>query len=303
MQKILIIGANGFLGKNLINIYHSNENLQRKYALIAGDIQNTNIPPEIPYYKIDITEQEQVNTKLSSIKPNIIILTAAMTDVDQCEINQELATKINFKGPKNVVEACKKTKTKLIFMSTDFIFDGLKDDLYTEKDIPKPQSHYARTKFYAELAIIYSEIEYLICRTSVLYGWNPDKLNFITWILEKLEQGKNLSIVTNQINSPTFVVNLANILFKLTEKQAKGIYHTAGAKALNRYEMAIKCAEIFNHDKDLISPIDNIKQKAPRPEKAGLDVSKLKTILHNEIKVFSLEDGLNYMKNHPIDSK
>jgi dTDP-4-dehydrorhamnose reductase len=215
LEKILLIGANGFLGKNVINLYKSENKLKNKFNLVAADINNTNIPSDIPFHNIDITKQEDLTENLLLIEPDIIILTAAMTDVDQCETNKELATKINFIGPKNVINACKKMGSKLVFMSTDFIFNGEKNNLYTEEDIPKPQSHYGKTKFFAELAILYSEIKYLICRTSVLYGWNPNKLNFMTWILENLKKKNKLSIVTNQINSPTYVDNLANMLFKL----------------------------------------------------------------------------------------
>lgn len=298
MKKVLIIGANGFLGKTLIELYKSENQFKKRFELVAADINTTNIPSDIPLYIMDITNQRQLMEKSLMIKPDIIILTAAMTNVDQCEIDKDLATKINFYGPKNVINACKKIGSKLVFMSTDFIFDGLKEGLYTEEDIPKPQSHYAKTKFFAELAIIYSEIEYLICRTSVLYGWNPEKLNFITWILENLKKNNKLSIVTNQINSPTLVNNLANMLFELIKKNATGIFHTAGASALNRYEIAIKCAEIFNYNKNLISPIDSLKQTAKRPENAGLDVSKIRKFLQEELTIYTFEDGLKYMKKN-----
>jgi dTDP-4-dehydrorhamnose reductase len=301
MKKITLIGANGFLGKNVIKLYKSDDKLKNKFNLVAADIDNTNISSDIPFHYIDITKQEDLTENLLLIEPDIIILTAAMTDVDQCEIKKELATKINFEGPKNVINACKKLGSKLLFMSTDFIFNGEKSNLYTEEDIPKPKSHYGKTKFFAELAILYSGIKYLICRTSVLYGWNPNKLNFITWILKNLKKKNKLSIVTNQINSPTYVNNLANVVFKLIENDANGIFHTAGASSLSRYEMALKCAEVFNYNKELITPIDSLNQDAQRPENAGLNVSKLKDFLKDELEIFTLEEGLNHMKNHRID--
>ena len=220
-----------------------------------------------------------------------------MTNVDQNERDKRFATKINVEGPKNVIRACKQIDSKLIFMSTDFVFDGEKKGYYIEDDIPNPISHYAKTKLDAELAIINSDIDYLICRTAVLYGWNKEKLNFVTWVLKKLQNNERINIVTNQINNPTYVRNLAEIILKLIEKKASGIYHTAGDDALSRYEIAIKCAEVFEHDKKLINPIGSMNQVAIRPKNASLNVAKLKSFLGSELKSLSLLEGLKDMKN------
>lgn len=297
MIKILIIGANGFLGKNILQLRNEKEIQKLNFGFIGADIKRTNIASDVPFYHIDITNAVDVNEKISKISPDVIVLTAAMTDVDQCEINKKLATKINTNGPENVITACKKIHSKLIFLSTDFIFDGTKEDGPNKEDnIPNPISHYGKTKYDAEKLILSANIDYLICRTAVLYGWNKDKLNFITWILEKLRENKEISIVTNQINSPTYSKNLAEIVIQLIDDEAKGIYHTAGDGALSRYEMAIKCAEIFDYNKKLIVPINNIKQKAKRPKNAGLDINKLKKFIGDKIKIYSLEEGLKDMK-------
>jgi len=300
LRRILIIGANGFLGTNIIQFRDQNKNVFHDSLFIAADLQNTNIEKVIPFYYIDITKHNDSFKKIVEISPDIIILTAAMTNVDQNEIDKDVATKINTEGPKNVLKACEKICSKLIFMSTDFVFDGKKQGYYTEEDIPNPLNHYATTKYNAELAIINSNVEYTICRTAVLYGWNPQKLNFITWVLEKLQKNEKLKIVTNQINNPTYVKNLAEIILKLIEKDAKGIYHTVGDGPLSRYEIALKCAEIFNYDVDMITPIDDIQQKALRPENAGLVITKLKRLIGSDVHIYSLEDGLKDMKHNKI---
>jgi len=235
---------------------------------------------DIPFHIMDITNAQKTMEKVTKIRPSITILTAAMTNVDQCEINKKLATKINLEGTINVLNACKKINSKLIFISTDFIFDGAKENgNYSENDVPNPLNHYAKTKYDAELFIMDSDTEYLICRASVLYGWNKWKLNFITWILENLEHEQKMSIVKNQINSPTYVKSLAQIIFKLIEKDAKGIYHTTGDCALSRYQIALKCAEIFEYNNSLIAPINSIKQKALRPANVSLNINKLKSLI------------------------
>jgi len=300
LKKILIIGANGFLGTNIIQFRDRNKKIYQDSFFIAADLQNTNIEKDIPFYFIDITDRRSTYKKIVEISPDVIILTAAMTNVDQNEIDKDSAIKINTEGPKNVLAACKKIDSKLIFMSTDFVFDGKKQGNYTEDDTPNPLSHYAKTKYDAELAIIHSEVEYTICRTAVLYGWNPQKLNFITWLLEKLNNNEKLTIVTNQINNPTYVKNLAEIILKLVEKDTSGIYHTVGKDSLSRYEMALKCAEIFNYNTNLIIPINEINQKALRPNNASLDITKLKRLIGSDINIYSLEEGLEDMKINRI---
>lgn len=298
LKKVLVIGANGFLGTTLFEFrnseYLSNQNLQ----LVAADLEDSNLPSDIPFYTIDITNYEQSEKKITKISPDVIVLTAAMTNVDQCEVDRKLASKINVKGTLNIVKACIKTNPKLVFLSTDFVFDGEKERgyYYKETDIPNPLSYYAKTKYKAELIIFNSGIEYLICRTAVLYGWNRIKLNFITWVLNNLKQNNQISIITNQINSPTQVINLAQIILKLIERNAKGIYNTAGDCALNRYEIALKCAEVFGYNKNLIIPVDYFEQKAIRPKNVGLDISKLKKLIGTELKIYNLEEGLIYMK-------
>ena len=296
-NKILILGANGFLGSNIIQLRSKNKKFFKDFSFIAADLHNNNIDKAVPFYHIDITHQEDVYKRIVSLSPDIIVLTAAMTNVDQNEKDKRLATKINVEGPKNVIKACKQINSKLIFMSTDFVFDGRNKGYYTEEDIPNPISHYGKTKFDAELAIVNSDIDHLICRTAVLYGWNNEKLNFITWVLKKLQDKEQINIVTDQINNPTYVRNLAEIILKLIEKKASGIYHSAGDDALSRYEIAIKCAEVFEHDKKLINPIESLNQVAIRPKNASLNIAKLKSFLGSELKCFSLLEGLNDMKN------
>ncbi len=296
-KKILILGANGFLGSKIIQLRSKNKLLYNDFSFIAADLHNNYIEKVVTFFHIDITHQEDVYKKIYSLSPDIIILSAALTNVDLNETDKRLATKINVEGPKNVIKACKHIDSKLVFISTDFIFEGRKKGYYTEEDIPNPINHYAKTKLDAELAIIESELEHLICRTAVLYGWNNEKLNFITWVLKKLQNEKKINIVTDQINSPTYVRNLGEIILKLIEKKASGIYHTAGDDALSRYEMAIKCAEVFEHNKDLINPIRSFNQIAIRPKNVSLNIAKLKGFLGSELKCLSLREGLNHMKN------
>lgn len=296
-EKVLVIGANGFLGSYLMKLGSESKIWEHKLILIASDLDNSHLNQQIPFYRIDITDTENTIRTIQEIEPYVIILTASMTDVDQCEVDKKLATKVNIVGPKNVIKACEQADSKLVFLSTDFIFDGTKEGgLYKEKDIPNPLSHYAKTKYEAEKLIQTTELDYLICRTAVLYGWNMWKLNFVTWIIEQLKEENRLSIVTDQINSPTYVENLAEIILLLIEKKTEGIYHTVGDCTLSRYEVALETAKMFNYDPNLIQPSSNFKQKAIRPKNSSLDITKLKALIGSELKIFNLKEGLYRMK-------
>lgn len=297
-KKILLIGANGFLGTNILNLINEKETIDQNLFFYGADLINTNISQDIPFFSLDITNLVNVSKTINNIIPDVIILTAAMTNVDQCEKDKNIATRVNVEGPKNIIKACKKLNSKLIFISTDFVFDGTKEEgeYYSELDPPLPLNHYAKTKYEAEQSIINSGIEYLICRTAVLYGWNKNKLNFVTWMLKNFGQNSKISLINNQINSPTYVRNLSEIILKLIEKDAHGIYHTAGNNALSRYNMGLNCAEIFDFSQKLIIGIDNLEQQAIRPKNVGLDISKLNKLIGHELKILNFEEGLRNMK-------
>lgn len=297
-MKVLIIGANGFLGNTILKLGRENLPLLENFSFIAADIERNNISADTPFFRMDITNSLESFQIINKASPDVVLLTAAMTNVDGCEIHKQLAKKINIEGPEHILKACTKLGIKIVFMSTDFVFDGIsKKGNYHENDIPNPLSFYGKTKLLAEDAIKASDIDYLICRTSVLYGWNPEKQNFITWVLSKLKNHEKISIVTDQVNNPTYALNLAEIILELIDLDAKGIYHTAGDSSLNRYEIALKCAKTFNFSKDLITPIETIEQKAQRPKNAGLNITKLKKKLGNRLNVMSFEEGLKDMKN------
>jgi len=296
LEKVLVIGANGLLGTKLIYCLLS-EKYNQNYGPVAADIQNNLIPKNVEFKNIDITNKENTINSITQINPDGAILSAAFTNVDKNEDERELAHNINSIGPENVALGCIKADSKLIHMSTDFIFDGTIGN-YSEDDDPNPLSYYGKTKLEGEQRVIATGVEYLICRTSVLYGWYPARLNFITWVLKSLEDGNEINITTDQINSPTFANNLAEVLLHLIEYNKSDIIHTVGDCILNRYEIAIKCAEVFNLPQKLIKPIESFKQKAIRPKKGSLNISKLKKILGDRLKVFSLDEGLKFMREH-----
>jgi len=236
--------------------------------------------------KLDKCDRDKVHETVKKIKPDLVIDTAALHNVDYCETHREEAWKVNVEGTRNVVDACKVVGAKMIFLSTDYVFDG-KKRRYREEDQPNPLNYYAKTKLEAEKIVREARIPYVIARPSVIYGWNPSELaglksssgkslNFVLWALRKLRNHEEIRIVTDQYSSPTFADNLAECLLTAASSEKQGIYHTAGKSCLNRFEFALKIAETFELDKALIKPVTSevFKQVAERPKRCCLDVSK-----------------------------
>lgn len=277
MKKVLITGASGFMGTKLVNI------LSEFFEIIPTDINSEII--------LDITNKEQVSQMLNDKKPDIVVHTAAYTDVDSCEDNKELAWSINVGGTKNIAEACKDINAKLIVISTDFIFDGKKGS-YTEEDTPNPISEYGRTKLEAEKVVKENLENYLIARTCVLYGYNSpkDKQTFEKWVINNLEEGKEIKVVTDQTVSPTLIDDIALAIKTFIEKDAKGVYHLVGSEIISRYDFAVKVQKVFDLPGKII-PFTSaeFKQKANRPMNSSLRIDKLKTL---GVNMSSVEEGL-----------
>lgn len=271
MDKILVIGAGGLVGSTAVRL-GSNYQIYKTY--------NTHEMQGADSFKLDVTNREKVFSLIEKLKPDCVIDTHALHDVDYCETHPEEAWKINVEGTKNVAEACKRIGAKMIFMSTDYIFDGRKLK-YTEKDKPNPLSYYAKTKLIAERVIDALGTNYIIARSSVLYGgYSTGKLNFVLWLINKLKNGEKVNIVTDQHNNPTFADRLVEILFTLYEKDASGLFNITGTTCLSRYDFAKIIANIFNLNGKLINPITTpeLHQVAKRPERVNMISDKAKRV-------------------------
>ncbi len=289
MDKVLIIGISGLLGSRAYEVG------KEKYK-IFGTYKEHEVKGENFFY-LDVTQRKKVFDLIEKLKPELVIDTHALHNVDYCETHPEEAWLINVDGTKNVAEACKKVGCKMIFISTDYVFDGEKLR-YSEKDKPKPLNYYAKTKLIAERILDALDVNYIVARTAVLYGkGGMGKLNFVLWTIQKLKNKEKIKIVTDQYNNPTFADNLAEILFALYEKDAKGVFHTVGKDCLSRFEFALKIAKIFGLDSKLIEPIitPELNQIAPRPRKVDLITEKVKRI--TGIEPLGVEDGLKILKN------
>lgn len=282
-MKFFITGGSGLLGERLAAIANDD------YELVLSHNSN----PADNTVKCDITDKNEVEKTVIENRPDVIIHCAAMTDVDLCEDKTDLAYKINSEGTRNITKASEKTGAKIIYVSTDFVFDGEKG-YYSEEDETNPLGIYAKSKYDGEIQVKKYSSNWAIARVSVLYGWHK-KQNFTTWVINQLRNNNPINIVTDQINSPTYADNAAEAIFEIAKQDKTGIFHTAGNDRINRFDFTKKIAEAFNLDKDLINPTTSKQfvQKAPRPRDSSLNVNKIEKELGMTME--TCDESLNRM--------
>jgi dTDP-4-dehydrorhamnose reductase len=288
LKRILVIGASGLLGSKFYEIAKENYEIYGTY--FGHEIKGEN------FFKLNACDRKEVFKLVEKIKPSAIFDFHSITDVDYCELHPEEAWEVNVNGTKNIAEACKTFGVKMVFISSDYIFDGKKSS-YSEKDKPNPLNYYGKTKAIAEKVIEFLVPDFIIARTAVLYGLGGyGKKPFPLWVLDNLKEGKEIRVVIDQFNNPTFADDLARILLKLYEKDAFGIFHAVGKDNVSRYEFALKVAEIFNLDKNLIKQITSpeLRQAAFRPRKLELSTKKLQRVLG--IIPIGIDEGLKILK-------
>ena len=293
MKKLLVIGASGLLGSKVVT--HS----RGRYAVSGTSNPECDGRSDWRLEPLDIGSKDEVEWLFEKVKPEVVILTAAMTNVDACEKEPRKANRVNAAGPELVARSSKKAGAKLVHISTDYVFEGSKSRKYREDDVPRPLSVYGMSKLAGERAILSSLPDSVVVRTAVLYGWSPleDKGNFVTWVLKKLRAGEKATLFQDQWISPTFADDLASVLLDLAEKDVSGIWHVSGPDCLDRPQCGRIIARVFDLDEKLAVPVpsSSVSLPAKRPKNSCLDVSRIENLLGR--KMVSFEDGLRMMKN------
>jgi dTDP-4-dehydrorhamnose reductase len=240
------------------------------------------LPENIQYESCDITQKEEVQKLFASFRPDVAIHTAAMTNVDECELNPESCQLQNVEAVKNVMAACENTGAHLIHLSTDFIFDG-EAGPYDEEALPNPVSIYGHSKLQAEELVKKAACPWSIVRTVLVYGIAPglSRSNIILWVKGSLEKGKEIQVVDDQFRTPTLAEDLAAGCLLIAEKKAEGIFNISGKDFLTPYEMALQTADFFGLDKNLIRKASaaTFSQPARRPPRTGFIISKAEKVL------------------------
>ena len=276
-KKILITGANGLLGQKLVEALVSNPTVHL-IATARGDNRNS-IKSGYEYIQLDVTLPQQVTSLLETTRPDVIIHTAAMTNVDACELDHSACFKNNVEAIKNLVDICSQLNIHLIHLSTDFIFDG-QHGPYDEEATPNPLSYYGKCKWKAEQIVMNLKTPWTIIRTILVFGVieRGSRSNVVLWVKNSLEQQKQIFVVNDQLRTPTWAEDLAQGCILAALNGAIGIYNIAGSELMSIYDLALRVAEYFHLDTSLIHPADSstINQPAKRPPRTGLIIEKAK---------------------------
>jgi dTDP-4-dehydrorhamnose reductase len=286
-MKLLVTGARGLLGRKIV------ERAKNDYVVVP--IHNTK-PLQSNSLRVDITRTTEILSLFHELKPHAIIHTASETNVDKCEIEKRHAWKTNVEGTCNMAVACSQVSAKLVYISTDYVFDGEKG-FYNEEDKPNPVNYYGLTKLEGEKQVIEHCKNYAILRTSVLYGWHPWKQNFATWVINKLEQEQEITVVEDHYNTPTLADNIAEMAVEVAEEDLRGLYHASGRERISRYEFAKQIAKTYNLNSDLVKPVKMSQLTAwiaKRPKDSSLNTDKIQKQL--KTKPLNITEGLNKMK-------
>lgn len=297
-MKILITGANGLLGQKLISLLTHKKDIE-VVATSKGKNVNYYELPEYHFRSLDITDREHVMEVIEDEKPDVIVHTAAMTNVDACEQQQSDCWKVNVLAVEWLLEASKNVNAFFVHLSTDFVFSGSHGPL-AEDEKTWPVNFYGKSKVEAELLVQQSGVDYAIVRTALVYGVAPSmsRSNIVLWVKESLENGKSIKVVDDQYRTPTLAEDLAEACWLIASKRAQGTFHISEAGVHTPYEMAVMVAEVFDLDTSLISKTDSneFKQPAKRPPKTGFIIDKAKNELG--FKPHTFREGLVFLGKH-----
>lgn len=292
-MKILITGSNGLLGQKLVYRLAGKAGFE-----IIATSKGTNriaLDSGYRYLSLDITDQQAVQQVVSEVKPDCIINTAAMTNVDACEKDQAGCKALNMDAVQYLTDACKPYATHFIHLSTDFVFDG-ENGPYSEEDSPNPLSYYAWSKLESEKIVMQSGLDWAILRTIIIYGVVDDvqRSNLVLWTKSSLEQHQTIQVITDQFRSPTLAEDLAEACVLAAQKRASGIFHICGPEEDldSIINLAGKVADYFGLDKTFIKPVTSfeLNQSAKRPPRTGFKLDKAKQVLGYHPTPF--KDGL-----------
>jgi dTDP-4-dehydrorhamnose reductase len=283
-MKFLITGSSGLIGsqivKDLINQNHI------VYSCYHNDLPFDGIPVQL-----DLTNQSNIVQVIEEIMPDRIIHLAALTDVELCETNQDLAMEINSNATMYLAKQAAKHNIFFVYVSTDYVFNGI-NGMKKENDLPDPLNFYGKSKLKGETLLTNVESKWCIARTSTPFGIHSTKNNFPLWVIKNLNMKKEISVLIDQFTSPTYVPNLSKMLIEIAMKQIDGIIHISGATRISRYDFAKLIADKLNFDKKLIIPtkMSQMDWKATRPSDSSLDVSFATKILNE--KPYKIDQSL-----------
>lgn len=294
-MKTLIIGANGFTGRRILQ----NLSLRGSYELtgcsLHGDIA---LGDNYRFVQADINDHAAIARLIDEVRPEVVINGSALSVPDYCEQHREEAYVANVSAVENIARCYERQQSRFIHLSTDFVFDGKKGSLYTEDDMPAPVNYYGLTKYKGEQAVAANCSNYANVRVVVVYGkaFPGQHGNILQLVKNRLQAGQEICVVSDQYRTPTWVNDIADGVEKLMHLSQSGTWHICGGECLSIAEIAYRVADYFKLDRSLILPVttEEMNEATPRPRFSGLSIEKARRELG--YTPHTLEEGMEEMK-------
>lgn len=283
-DKLLIVGATGFLGRTLMDV------ASKDWSVVPASRTGAE------HTHLDITDHASVVAAIEAVRPRWVINAAAMTSVDGCEREPNLARAVHVEGTRYLVEACEQSGCGLITLSTNYVFDG-ELGFYDEQSEARPPNVYGQTKLEGERIVTQAQCPHIVIRTAVLYGYRANcRPNFVTWAMGALEKGEAIRVVTDEWTNPTYIDDLAEFILSLCGSNFNGLVHFGGRDFLTRFEMVQRICTVLGYDCNLVTPITSeaFGQPAKRPLRAGLKTDLAAQL--SSVKPVAFDDALTQIQ-------
>lgn len=294
MKRILVTGANGFTGREILRFFSGKKEFHTSGFSLHSDIMKSD---GYTFFSGDMCQPGVLRELFLNLSPDIVINCSAISVPDYCQENREEAYNCNTRAVEVLANLCNIHSAKLIHLSTDFVFSGQASTPYSELDIPGPVNYYGKTKLWGEQAIEEYANDYVIARVELIYGNNlPGQHGNIVRLVEsRLNRGESIKVVNDQWRTPTYVGDIAKATELFINNNATGLFHISGKDVLSIYDIAVKTARFLNLPESLIEPVTTLQmgERVQRPAYSALDISKARDILGYE--PVSFEEGLAKM--------
>ena len=286
MKNIMIIGANGFTGRQILN----DLSVHTQYKVTGCSLHPDILPNDAGKYRFietDIRNEADIKRLFEEVQPDVVINCSALSVPDYCETHHEEAYLTNVTAVSQLAVFCEEYKSRFIHLSTDFVFDEkINEDaglLYTEEDIPAPVNYYGYTKWKGEEKVAETCSSYAIVRVAIVYGraLPGQHGNIVQLVMNRLKAGQEIRVVSDQWRTPTFVGDLSDGIQRLIENTANGIFHICGDECLTIAEIAYQVADYMKLNRALIHSVttEEMQESTPRPRFSGMSIEKARTIL------------------------
>jgi dTDP-4-dehydrorhamnose reductase len=291
MKRIVVTGVSGFLGRYVA------ESLKDRYQVLGTYHNHLTALEGCELFRLDVADAVGVRQTLQTFRPDVVVHTAALGDVDACERHPDDAYRVNVQGTEAIAQAVVQVRAKLIYISTDQVYDGARRD-YDETEVPHPLMVYGKTKLEGEARTATICHDAVILRLALLYGWGTtSRLNFVDWLAEQLRTGQEVPLFVDQYRTPLYAAQAAEAIERLIDApEVHGVFNLGGGERINRYAFGLKFCEVFNFPTGQLKPVEmpSRAQMAARPRDCSLSSAKISARL--QMRPLTIKEGLHLMQ-------